>query len=175
MVSNVVSTSLVAGYLYLSFLNLHFTCLFHSQSFQKSSPTLLQVLQPLISVVVDVRFITNRMCVKNNTHVARTSRCKMSTTWDLYCCLVRQWEALRDSGKLCALAARPFQSQQSGALTRMWMWCQVQPSQKERAIGAVHCKNEGMLFRLLRWRCIESAVFACPIHENDQRWTCTWI
>ena len=35
------------------------------------------------------------MCVKNNTHVARTSRNKMSTTWDLYCCLVRQWEGLR--------------------------------------------------------------------------------
>jgi len=31
-----------------------------------------------------------------------------------------------NSGKLCALAARPFQSQQSGALTRMWRWCQVQ-------------------------------------------------
>jgi len=39
----------------------------------------------------------------------------------------------------------------------------------ERAIGAVHCKNEGMLLRLLGWRCIESAVFACPIHENDHR------
>ena len=39
-------------------------------------------------------------------------------------------------GKLCALAARPLQSQQSGALTRMCRWCQVQPSQKERAIGA---------------------------------------
>ena len=25
-------------------------------------------------------------------------------------------------------------------LTRMWRWCQVQPSQKEREIGAVHCK-----------------------------------
>ena len=61
-----------------------------------------------------------------------------------------------DSGKLCTLAAQPFQSQQSGALTRMWMWCQVQPSQKERATGGVHCKNEGMLFRLLGCRCIES-------------------
>jgi len=76
---------------------------------------------------------------------------------------------------LCAHAARPFQSQQSGALTRMWGWCQVQPSQKEHAIGAVHCKNEGMLLQLLGCRCIESVIFACPIHENDQRWTCTWI
>ena len=34
LVPNVVSTSLNAGYLYLSFLSLHFTCPFHSQSFQ---------------------------------------------------------------------------------------------------------------------------------------------
>jgi len=47
MVSNVVLTSLTVGYLYLSFLSLHFTCLFHSQSFQKSSPALLQVWQSL--------------------------------------------------------------------------------------------------------------------------------
>ena len=47
------------------------------------------------------------------------------------------------SVKVCALAALPFQSQQSGALTRTWRWCQVQPSQKERAIGAFCWKNEG--------------------------------
>jgi len=35
MVPNVVVTGLIAGYLYISFLSLHFTCLFHSQSFQK--------------------------------------------------------------------------------------------------------------------------------------------
>jgi len=35
------------------------------------------------------------MWVKKNTHVARTSRNKMSTTRDLYCCLVPQYEALR--------------------------------------------------------------------------------
>jgi len=34
MVPNVVLTSLIAGYLYLSFLSLNFTCLLHSQSFQ---------------------------------------------------------------------------------------------------------------------------------------------
>jgi len=59
-------------------------------------------------------------------------------TWHLYCCVVPQCEALRT----CCL---PFQSQQSGALTRMWRWCQVQPSHKERAIGTVHCKNEMLL------------------------------
>jgi len=104
--------------------------------------------------------------LKNNTHVVRTSRNKMSTTWDLYCCLARQ------CGKFCELAAQPFQSQQSGALTGMRRWCQVQPSHKELAIGAVNCKNEGMFLQLLGWRCIESVVFACPIHENDQRYTC---
>jgi len=35
MVPNVVLTSLIAGYLYLTFLSLHFTFVFHSQSFQK--------------------------------------------------------------------------------------------------------------------------------------------
>jgi len=35
MVPNVVLTSLIAGYLYISFLKLHLTCLFHSQSFKK--------------------------------------------------------------------------------------------------------------------------------------------
>jgi len=137
------------------------------------------------------------------------------------------------SVKLCALAARLFQSQQSDALTRMWRWCQVQSSQKECAIGAVHCEKKWMLLQHLTWCCVESVIyhkrdvhrathkymwheqaiiersrrmisigacchnvklcalppraywsqhkkytsfsFAFPIHENDQRWTCTWI
>jgi len=33
--------------------------------------------------------------MKNNTHVAQTSSNAMSTTRGVYCCLVRQWEALR--------------------------------------------------------------------------------
>jgi len=47
MVANVVLTNFIAGYLYLRSLSLHFTCLFHTQSFQESIPTFLQVLQPL--------------------------------------------------------------------------------------------------------------------------------
>jgi len=35
MVPNVVLINLIAVYLYLSSLNLHFTCLFYSQSFKK--------------------------------------------------------------------------------------------------------------------------------------------
>jgi len=44
----------------------------------------------------------------------------------------------------------------------------VQPSQKEPAMGDVRCKNKGMLLEPFSWHCIESLVFACPIHENDQ-------
>jgi len=40
MVPSVVLASLVAGYLYLSFFTLHFTCLFNSQSFQQVYPKL---------------------------------------------------------------------------------------------------------------------------------------
>jgi len=122
-----------------------------------------------VSIVLNVRLTTKGMCVMDNTLVVRTSRNEMSTTWDHYCCLVPQCE------KLCALAALSFQSQQSGALIRIWRWYQVQTSQKERAVGAVNCKNERMLLQPLGWRCIESVVFACPIRENDQIWTCTWI
>jgi len=37
----------------------------------------------------------NGMCMINNTHLARTSRNKIITRWDLHCCLVQQWEAFR--------------------------------------------------------------------------------
>ena len=41
----------------------------------------------------------------------------------------------------------------------------MQPSQKERTIGAVSCKKEGMLLQPLRWCC-----FDCVIqHERDVR------
>jgi len=58
-----------------------------------------------------------------------------------------------------------FQSQQNGAVTRMWRSCHVKPSQKEHAISAVHSKKEGTLLQPLRWCCIE-----CVIHrERDVR------
>jgi len=121
-----------------------------------------------VNVVVNLRFTTNGMCVKSNTHVARTSRNWMSTAWDLYCCLVPQCEALR--ARCLAFLIRT-------------KWCFTQGvkvvsgkhSQKERAVGAVHCKNEGMRLQPHGWRWIESVVVVRPIHENDQRWTCTWI
>ena len=69
------------------------------------------------------------------------------------------------SVKFCILAAWAFQSQQSCALTRMWRRCQVQLSQKECAIGAVHCKKEGTLLQHLSWCCFESAIH----HKWDVR------
>jgi len=41
----------------------------------------------------------------------------------------------------------------------------VQPSHKERAIGVVRCKKEGMLLQTLRWRCVECVIH----HERDVR------
>jgi len=47
----------------------------------------------------------------------------------------------------------------------MWKSCGVQPSHKERAIGVVRCKEEGMLLQPLRWRCIDYVIH----HERDVR------
>ena len=67
--------------------------------------------------------------------------------------------------KLCAHAARDFRSQQNGAVTRMWRSCRVQPSHKERVIGVVRCKKEGMLLQPLRWCCVDCVIH----HERDVR------
>ena len=61
------------------------------------------------------------------------------------------------------------QKRKAPLLKTFWRRFRVRPSQKECAIGAVHSKKEGMLLQPVRWRCIESVIFACPIHENDQR------
>jgi len=37
----------------------------------------------------------------------------------------------------------------------------MKPSQKERVIGTVRCKKEGMLLQPLRWRCV-----GCVIHHE---------
>jgi len=67
--------------------------------------------------------------------------------------------------KLCAHAAQDFRSQQNGAVIRMWRSCGVQPSHKERMIGVVHCKKEGMLLQPLRWCCVDCLID----HEQDVR------
>ena len=64
--------------------------------------------------------------------------------------------------KLCAHAARDFRSQQNGAVARMWRSCRVQPSHKQRAIGAVRCKKEGMFLQPLRWCFVD-----CVIHHGQ--------
>jgi len=46
-----------------------------------------------------------------------------------------------------------------------------EPSQKERAIGAVHYKKEGMLLQPLSWCCFGSAIH----HERDVRKSNTQI
>ena len=66
--------------------------------------------------------------------------------------------------KLCAHATQDFRSQHYGAVTRMWRSCQGQPSHKKRAIGAVHCKKEGML-QPLQWCCVKCVIH----HEWDVR------
>jgi len=125
-----------------------------------------------VNILLNVRFTTNGMCVMNNSRVARTSRNKISTTWDLYCSLVPQCEDL-----CTCYSAFPVTTK----------WC-FNPHVK-MVPGTTFTKQtcnryglleiRGMLLQPLHWkcgwRCIESVVFACPMHENDQRWTCTRI
>jgi len=91
-----------------------------------------------VSVVLNVRFVTNGMYVKNNTHryVSQTSRNRMSMTWDLYCCLLPQCEALHT----CPLGF---------PITTKWCcdqdvkWCHVQLSQKNvRQMRSTAKRNE---------------------------------
>jgi len=114
-----------------------------------------------VDVVLNVQFITNWMCVKNNIHILV---CGASNEWSRR--VIISVVARYHSVKLCALAALAFRAQQNGAVTMMmWRSCQMHPSQKECAIGAVHCKKEGMLLQPLSWRCVE-----CWIrHERDVR------
>ena len=74
--------------------------------------------------------------------------------------------------KLCAHAVRDFRLNKNGAVTRMWRSCRVQPSHKERAIGVVRCKKEGMLLQPLQWCCVD-----CVIHHEwdvrkEQKYVC---
>ena len=98
------------------------------------------------------------MCVKNNTIHMWREQAIIEWSWH-----VNSIVACCHSAKLCAYAARGFRSQQDGAVTRMWRSCGVQPSHKERAIGAVRCEKEGMLLQPLRWCCVECVIH----HERD--------
>jgi len=63
-VPSVVSTSLIARYLYLSFISLHFTCPFHSQSFQKVQPN-------FAASVATTRLVLCGMCDSPRTGCAQ--------------------------------------------------------------------------------------------------------
>ena len=96
----------------------------------------------------DVREEQKYMCV------ARTNNSRVISI--VACC---------HSAKLWAHAARDFRSQQSGAVTRMWRSCGVQPSHEECAIGVLLCKKEGILSQRLRWCCVDCMIH----HELDVR------
>jgi len=125
----------------------------------------------------------NGMCVKNNTiHICGTNKqwknhrgvealsILTCERLNIMSSVPREWSwhvnsivACCHSAKLCAYATRDFRSQQNGSVTRMYRSCGVQPSHKERAIGAVRCKKEGMLLQLLRWCCVDCVIH----HERD--------
>ena len=74
------------------------------------------------------------------------------------------------SAKLCAYATRDFRSQQNGSVTRMYRSCGVQPSHKERAIGAVRCKKEGMLLQPLPWCCVDCMIHHERVVRDEQKY-----
>jgi len=100
--------------------------------------------------MLNVWITTNGMCAKNTN--IYTWREQAIIEWPRR---VNSIVACCHGAKLCAHAARDFRSQQNGAVTRMWRSCCAKPLQKERAIGAVRCKKEGMLLQPLRWRCVD--------------------
>ena len=145
MLPNVVLTSLIAGYSCLQFFSSQkiysssqfafYLSLSHSVISKSLAQPFCKCCSLSVSIVLNVRFTANGICVttpvwREQTEIKLARRGIFIVAW----C---------HSVKVCALAALPFQSQQSGALTRMWRWCQVQPSQKERAIGVLFWKNEG--------------------------------
>ena len=111
-----------------------------------------------VGVALNAQFTMNGMHAKNNT--IYKWRKQAIIEWLRHMISI---VACCHSVKLCALAA--FWSQQNGAVTMMWRSCCVKPSQKERAIGAVCCKKEGMLLQPLCWCYIECVIH----HKRDVR------
>ena len=119
------------------------------------------LLQPLRWCWVDC-VIHHERDVREEQHHTYMWREQAIIEWSWH---VNSIVACCHSAKLWTYAARDFRSQQNGAVTRMWRSCGVQPSHKERAIGAVHCKKEGMLLQPLRWCCVDCVIH----HERDVR------
>jgi len=63
-----------------------------------------------VGVALNVRFTTNGMCVKNNTHiyVARTSNNGVIMACDLYCCLLPQCDVWRTYHSDFPIATVPY-------------------------------------------------------------------
>ena len=179
-----------------------------------------------VSVVLNVWFATNGMYVTNNTHICvpQTSRNRMRTTWDLYCCLLPQCEALHTcrlgflittkwffdqdvkvvrgatfTKSICdrcgslqkggdAVATSQLMlrwkcdSPQMGCAhraTHKYMWRQQAVIESSgRVISIIACCHSAKLGVRTFWsqhNKYTSLSFACLIHENGERWTCTWI
>jgi len=65
-----------------------------------------------VMVALNVRFTTNGMCVKNNTHIylARTSNNRLIVACDLYCCLLPKCEALHTSRSSFLISTLPIEA-----------------------------------------------------------------
>jgi len=126
-------------------------CMLGSMCKKKTDKTILPGIISLWSqyccnlsggVALIVWFTMNGMCAKNKNIYAWRGQAIIE--WS---CRVISIVACCHGVKLCAHAAQDFRSQQNGSVTRMWRSCGVRPSHKERAIGVVHCKKEGMLLQ----------------------------
>jgi len=136
MVPNVVSTTLIAGYLNLSFLSLHFTCLFCCQLFQKALPNLAA------SVAIS-RLAFCWMCNSPRTECAWKPtpiymwREEAEIQWAPHVIFI---VACCHSVKLCALACSGF------PITTNWcflLWpvceCGSRCNPHKRDMRSVHC------------------------------------
>jgi len=92
-----------------------------------------------VGVAFNVRFTTNGMCAKNNTHIymARTSKNSVLMACDLYCCLLPQSETLRTcrSGFPIATSFASFQ-------TSVWpSFCQISAYSRQIVSIEAGCRN----------------------------------
>jgi len=199
-----------------------------SLSLSVISKRLAQLSNHSVSVVFNARFATNGMYVKNNTdiYVSQTSKNRMSTTWDLYCCLLPVWSfayfppGLSNHNKVvlwpgCEGAARcnlhkrmcdRCSSLQKGGdvvatsqLMLRWKWdspqmgCAQRATHKyiwreqtiiewsRRVISIIACCHSLKLCAISvqafwsQHKKYTFLSFACIVHANGQRWTCSWI
>jgi len=108
----------------------------------------------ILSVVISTHVVKLISLLFHMTHLINKSHHTISkpTLSEYYLQEIKiQWHKIIGV-KLCALATWAFQSQQHGAVTKMWRLCQVQPSQKVRAIGSLQ-KGGDVVERFIAKRC----------------------